>query len=121
MRTRPARTRCGSDSTHCRTDTSGITRSTSNAAVSTIRRVPHDDKNPRLARKRTLTLGFYYPALLAGDAQRAQLLDQARRDRELALGAPVGVRPIEDALAALHRGGQRGGRRPESNALRRAC
>lgn len=41
------RTRYGSDSTHRRTGTSGITASHSHAAVSTMRAAPHDGQKPR--------------------------------------------------------------------------
>jgi hypothetical protein len=41
------RTRYGSDSTHCRYGTSGSTRSTSHAAWSAMRRLPHDGQKPR--------------------------------------------------------------------------
>jgi len=37
----------GSDSTHCRTGTSGHSRVTCSAAVSFIRRPPHDEHTPR--------------------------------------------------------------------------
>ena len=41
-----------SDSTHCRTGTSGITRSTSCAASSIIRRSPHEGAEPAFATER---------------------------------------------------------------------
>jgi hypothetical protein len=53
-----ARTRYGSDSTHCRTGTSGITASTSQAAVSTIRAAPRDGQQPRPLHEKATTSTF---------------------------------------------------------------
>lgn len=50
------RTRYSNDNTHCRTGASSeITLSTKNAAVSTMRRVPHDGQSPRPLQEKATT------------------------------------------------------------------
>ena len=58
----PRSSAIGSDNTHCRTGTRGSTRSTRNAAVSAMRRPPHEGQNPRPLQENPTTRSCPHPS-----------------------------------------------------------